>query len=761
MFDNLKRPGLAWFCIANVLLATFVFRGAIWGASLLAPIDVAPACFEHYRFVDPTNSGVLKANAQFDQVVYDLPLQHGIYQSYRQGVIPWWDPYGFAGRPLLADAHINGTDPIRLIAYALLPFELAYNWTLIAHFFAAGLAMWMLLSHWQFSRWTCLGLALAYEFAGSATFFFGFPWVLGSFLYYPILWMAWDGALQTRRPGWWVVASMALAGIFYSGNLQSHAYVVLMASAFAVGAAGWSWSEWRRTLVILAFTGVTGALLAAPVLLNQLEFFLNGVRGVKPAISPRVAFAGLASLTSIYPWMLGDFRTLDLRSAFFQPLGFGQNYGLGFHTYIGSAGLVLASLGAWNRRLHPERARVRRTALALIVLFLVVISSPLIAVFYTRCSGLFVLGAIVLAAAGLEWLTQSREKLRKAGWTIAIGAILIAIATNTGALLIYPRVVAKVRQMLDRRESANAPGAIFKMPPTYRAFQIDNLPSEISFQNPETAIAFLSLLGVAGFFLRPSWRLHPATVPALLALNLIPAVLFCARFVPREPVASWHRLRNGGPDQQTAMRALGESRLRLLETATAHNDFLFPDALQHLYRVQTVHGYSALVPSSIQTLSLAKDPQWRSKVADYVYTTNNLEAIEAIHPVRFQWETANERTLKVDQKSLNQVVVEMGSGAAASLLWTDTRFPGWSADIDHQPVPLHRAEPCFSRIDVPANARTLTLTYRPRYLYWGLALASLGALGLGVVMLTASRWSPRPDATEIRAESRSSYARRD
>ena len=55
--------------------------------------------------------------------------------------MPWWDPYNYGGRPLLADAHINGTDPVRCLAYWLLPFELAYNWTLIGHSLLAGISM--------------------------------------------------------------------------------------------------------------------------------------------------------------------------------------------------------------------------------------------------------------------------------------------------------------------------------------------------------------------------------------------------------------------------------------------------------------------------------------------------------------------------------------------------------------------------------------------------------------------------------------------
>lgn len=729
-----------WFVLANAALCLFVFRDAMWGRSLLAPLDIAPACFSYYRFVDPEASGVLEGNAQFDQVVYDLPLQHGIYQALRRGEMPWWDPYGYSGRPLLADAHINGTDPIRLLAYALLPFELAYNWTLIGHFFACGLTMFCLLQSWRMRPWICTLLALTFAFAGSQTFFFGFPWLHGSMVYYPLVWLAWDAAVRTGRRGWWAVASLAIGAIFYSGNLQSHAYLVVFGAAFGVGYAGVSWARWRRVFPMLLCCGVFGACLAAPVLLNQLEFFLAGVRPVKAAVSARVYLAGLACLTSVYPWMLGDFRTLDARSAFFQSIGFGQNYGLGFHTFIGSAGLILALLGATRRCPVGYLESPRRTGLALGIGFLVIVSSPLISVFYTRCAGLFVLGAMVLAAAGLQILAEGVRRFRFWGWATAVLAVGMALATNWGALILYPRVLPKVRELMEARDQASVPGAVFKMPQSYRAFQVENLPNEVSFRNPETVLAFAGLLWMAGVLLGPRLRSRNWAVSLLLLLNILPVVLFASRFIPRQPIQLWDRLRAGGPDQQNAIDTLQPGRLRLLETAAARNDFLFPDAMEHLYGIHTVHGYSALIPKSIQSLvaaNAAREPD--IKVADFVFQDGRLRKEPGQGLARFQWLTPSERQVQVEQSSLNEIRLSFGPGPEAPLLWTDTRYPGWTATRDGKPLPLEPQSPSFTRLQIPPGPGSVLLRYRPRFLPLGLVLAFAGATGVAVLSSSRAR----------------------
>jgi hypothetical protein len=132
----------------------------------LAPVDIAPTIFSKYRYVDPSAGEVPANHYIIDQLTYDLPLQYTIYGAYRRGEIPWWDPYDYAGRPLLADAHVNGTDPIRIICYLTLPFVSAYNWNLILKSILTGLGMFLLLRHLHFVFSISLPLALTFQFAG-------------------------------------------------------------------------------------------------------------------------------------------------------------------------------------------------------------------------------------------------------------------------------------------------------------------------------------------------------------------------------------------------------------------------------------------------------------------------------------------------------------------------------------------------------------------------------------------------------------------
>lgn len=93
------RLPVLFFLTASGLLAGLAFPGGITGKSILAPLDIFPTLFSSFRYLDPQAGGVPQNHHIIDQATYDLPIQHLIYQSIRQGILPWWDPYTYGGAP--------------------------------------------------------------------------------------------------------------------------------------------------------------------------------------------------------------------------------------------------------------------------------------------------------------------------------------------------------------------------------------------------------------------------------------------------------------------------------------------------------------------------------------------------------------------------------------------------------------------------------------------------------------------------------------
>jgi hypothetical protein len=367
-----------------------------------------------------------------------------------------------------------------------------------------------------------------------------------------------------------------------------------------------------------------------------------------------------------------------------------------------------------------------------------------------------VLGLIVSMGLGLEWMMHTHRSHRRLGWGILVLAMSLGFAVNIAGLVVYPRWVPKVRQMLVQRDAANVS---LDQAPALRNFQAENLPNEITFRNHETVLAWISLVALGGLLLYPTARRKDWAVVGMVCLNLVPPLLFAHRFVPHQPMDQWRRLLAGGPEQQRVTAVLGGSSLRLFEIAPGMHEQLYPNAFPHLYGVRTVHGYSALQPRGLAFLTAREQAALKNQLADYVYESDNrgqssgrLRKMDGPEWARFQWVTATSRSFHVHETGLNTIRLEFDPGAKGHLMWTDTFYPGWTAAVDGREIPIDQRAPCFSQIAIPADAHWLVLRFEPRGVAIGKLLVLLGILGLIVVGLAgrhagASSPAARPTKT--------------
>jgi hypothetical protein len=617
------------FLSLNALLLAAFFWPALIGKALLAPLDIPANLFSKYRYLDPSADGVPKNHYHIDLIIGDLPRNVLVHEAWQRGEFPWWDPFTHRGRPLAAEANaVNASDPVKFILYRLLPFEAAYNWARVVPFFISGLTMFLLLRRLgvrsSFATWG----ALLYEFAGCNFAMFSGPMVQATFAYYPLLWMLWHRAVEEGGVFWFLVSAPVVALIFLSGNLQSHAYLPFFGLAFLIG-YGWKRiDQWRRILPGLACAGILGLALAAPFVWPQVELYLTCERELPPPLSWHAYLSGVASSSALFPWSLGTFRTLDASKLFGQSL-------LGFWIYIGSAALVIAALGARRGPEETERGPAARMALALVALYFIVCSTPLLRVLYVRTAWLGVLGLVVLLARGLVFLRD--QKAARKSWAIAVlfAAGLLAGIFNVGAVWLYPKVQPQVeaRFLAAQRNNPTLDAA-----EPLRRFQVRNFLNEVTFKNPETALALGSLVALGIFLWRPP-QARTAALHGILILSTLPLLLFGHRFIPMQRIEQWERLRAGGPEQ---LRALAQLRPadRLAETAPGMHETLFPGAMAQLYRAHVVHGYSSFLFAKAGNLPATAPAEWLFD-REYIVKERGQEQGEWHTPNHTNWSRAH------------------------------------------------------------------------------------------------------------------------
>lgn len=224
-----------------------------------------------------------------DLVSFLYPTYRFAARTLAQGELPLWNPHLYAGAPFISDIQAGFLYLPNLLLFLLQPaFDYpALQWMVIAHFFWAGLGMYVLLRTLRWAgeplvRPAALLGALAFEFSDPLLIHVGnlnlvavlswLPWVMAAFAL----------ALEKGSLGWAAGAGLLLAVGSYAGHAQSSLYIGLAlilyaafwgwnvaAPARAEGAAGRAW--WARPVLALATTLLIGGLLVAPILLPALQ----------------------------------------------------------------------------------------------------------------------------------------------------------------------------------------------------------------------------------------------------------------------------------------------------------------------------------------------------------------------------------------------------------------------------------------------------------------------------------------------------------
>ncbi|MFA4844837.1 MAG: YfhO family protein [Candidatus Margulisiibacteriota bacterium] len=126
-----------------------------------------------------------------DLTRYFYPLRHLMVEQVKSGLWPLWNPYIFCGFPLLATLQICFFYPLTLIYY-LLPFNLGFNYYIIAHYFLAAIFMYALLRHYRLERPAAFFGGLVFAFSGYLLSVSNMNTSLSSVIWLPLVLLVFD-----------------------------------------------------------------------------------------------------------------------------------------------------------------------------------------------------------------------------------------------------------------------------------------------------------------------------------------------------------------------------------------------------------------------------------------------------------------------------------------------------------------------------------------------------------------------------------------
>lgn len=263
---------LAISVVAALVLVFF------WKFVLLGQIPTNADWLPHYS---PWKSGEhaapLPHNPEIgDSIAQLYPFRVYTAESLKNGIIPLWNPYIFAGNLYLANGQSAVFDPFGLV-FLLFPGPVAFGVLLMLQLFTAGLLMYLFLKALDIVWPAALLGAIAFTFNG-----FFMTWLentvfVASALWTPLIFLLLHRLRQTGRSVYAAWCAFPTAFVFLGGMAQLALYALPAACLYylagiTIESKGLTEARPRwRALNLLCLACILGICLAAVQLFPMVE----------------------------------------------------------------------------------------------------------------------------------------------------------------------------------------------------------------------------------------------------------------------------------------------------------------------------------------------------------------------------------------------------------------------------------------------------------------------------------------------------------
>lgn len=170
-----------------------------------------------------------------DLAAFFIPPRYLWVELIKSFQLPLWNPYNYSGIPLLATLQPGVFYPPHVL-YFLLPFNVAWNWIIILHFFFAGLTTYSLLKYLKASTGGAFLGGIAFMLSGYLISVHNLLTHLLAVVWFPLIIVQFLRYFETRNTRFLVFTSILLAVQFLAGAPEISiltVFVLCVLAAFA------------------------------------------------------------------------------------------------------------------------------------------------------------------------------------------------------------------------------------------------------------------------------------------------------------------------------------------------------------------------------------------------------------------------------------------------------------------------------------------------------------------------------------------------
>ncbi len=723
--DERVRASAVLLCYA--LAIGWLFSASLFGDKVLVQLDALYRA-EPWRSLRPDH--VPANELLLDQSIVMLPWNDFAAERLREGELPLWSPYNYAGEPIVGACQSAIWWPLHWIYYAFPSFR-TYAWLGGLELLLTGWFGFLLMRRLRLSTSAAALGGTAFMLSGFQVLWLGHPQSDVAMLVPAMLWAV-ERAAASGRARDHALFGLIVGLQLVAGHVQTSMHACAFVGAWiafrtfvAVGNPALGW----RGLRGLSVGALLGALLASPQLWPVLEYVSVSQAKAELARGDLTAQVDLGDAASLLvaPFRFGAPHTHDYTG----PLGPNLNFNELAGGYVGRLALLLALCAVgWLGWRRGQRGLVVFFGIATLVaacvawqvepLYGIARAIPGFAQTKLLRALLFVaFGLAVLAAIGLDGLLLRLRRGRAlAGVSACVIVTVELLSFARGynpeidpALCVPPTQTTDFLRAQDR---------------SFRSVALDNTVLR------PNANTFYRVPMLSGY---DSVEYRELTELVLRATRTPPDYAFISRIGAFDNIAA------------LPMLSLLGVRWILSSVPLPPPLRLAADTEVDVWENQGAMR-KAFAAQSIEVIEDASARVARIAGADYVPT---IAVLERESDAAARWrvsragggDPATVPEVEVASYEPREITVRVRSTRPELIVVNDSFAPGWHAVVrdarGERTVTIERVDHALRGIWLEAGEQTLVLRYDPLSTYGGLGIAAFAAIALGWMALRRRR----------------------
>jgi hypothetical protein len=713
-----------------------------------------------------------------DFTEYVYPVQTFSAVESAHGVIPFWNPYSFAGMPFYADIQVGFFYPFnRILNFFVtsdgkLPVG-ALQFIIILHFFIAQFTMFLLCRSWKISSHGSLIAALTYAFSFALVFHVIHPMIIYHLAWFPLVLMFYYKAMTGSTIKNAIVAGLIFGMSMLSGHPQMTLYEALFLGIFFLWyiIAGFKKKEIIGKQVpkflicsILPFVIAVG--IFAIQYLPSKELAAQSQRSeMTYEKASEGSMANKQIVTSIVPKAFGFIDGAEDRSAPYmlqindpqtnetKPAPYYHYWDTAF--YFGITGLLLGLIAAIA--LYKQRKVAFLIVMALFGIEFAVGSNGFIyPIFYnfplfnnfrnpSRIIFYFVLVISLLSGMGFDYLWNNLKRKEVISKILIAGTIIlfISILVTAGVWLSGNEITDQIKNQI---QSFGITSLIFVFVVLvllwllYRGIVKPSLAGAILI-----VLVFIDLY-IAGVSFNSSkvssdkfYQLEPEMKKQLTPHP--PDDLFRVNMRMYQPRSFQAMQRNQGLIDRIMLiegynplilqRVLPPLKTRDEVNAiynvkdeigidSAKKRYAFIERQSYFPRAWLVHKVNIIAENEVHTKMKSGNYDLRNEVIIEEKLSVSLPQVI---------DTSIKETVRCIEYKSNELKYKINAVKSGILCFSEIWYPAWKAYVDGKETKIFRADYCFRAIEIPEGEHTIEMKYQSETFKSGMYITLFTLLG--------------------------------